>query len=75
MKTNLALLAALALAPISLAESPIIPPDAELEVVSVGDYRFVEGPALAPDGSVIHECTRPNADVCPGKDAQRAANG
>jgi len=33
-------------------ESPIIPPDAAIEVVSTGGYSFVEGPALAPDGSI-----------------------
>lgn len=33
-------------------ESPIIPPDALVEVVSTGGYLFTEGPALAPDGSI-----------------------
>ncbi|MEM1108916.1 MAG: SMP-30/gluconolactonase/LRE family protein [Planctomycetota bacterium] len=33
-------------------DTPIIPPDAVIEVVSVGDYKFTEGPALAPDGSI-----------------------
>ncbi|MEM6459700.1 MAG: SMP-30/gluconolactonase/LRE family protein [Planctomycetota bacterium] len=33
-------------------EAPLIPPDAVVEVVSTGDYRFTEGPALAPDGSI-----------------------
>ncbi|MEM9883483.1 MAG: SMP-30/gluconolactonase/LRE family protein [Planctomycetota bacterium] len=33
-------------------EAPLIPPDAVVEVVSTGGYRFTEGPALAPDGSI-----------------------
>lgn len=31
---------------------PLIPPDAVVETVSTGDYKFTEGPALAPDGSI-----------------------
>ncbi|MEM9417857.1 MAG: SMP-30/gluconolactonase/LRE family protein [Planctomycetota bacterium] len=34
-------------------DASIIPEDVKIEVVSQGDYRFVEGPALASDGSIF----------------------
>jgi sugar lactone lactonase YvrE len=42
-----------AVAAVAVAEpAPLVPPDAELETVSTGDFKFTEGPALAPDGSI-----------------------
>ncbi|MEM9916086.1 MAG: SMP-30/gluconolactonase/LRE family protein [Planctomycetota bacterium] len=42
--------------------APVIPPDAVIEVVSTGNYRFVEGTALAPDGS-IYFSDIPNSSI------------
>jgi sugar lactone lactonase YvrE len=40
------------LQPAAADEAPLIPPDAQPEVVSTGQFKFTEGPALAPDGSI-----------------------
>lgn len=50
---NLLLIASVCFTPAALADdAPLIPPDAVVETVSTGDFRFTEGPALASDGSI-----------------------